>query len=86
MSDCDELIMKLFHFRRCFKTKPSPSQAENDIARLKEYVNLHIKAQFDKDPEITVREVKKWLITGNQPVDLLTIKRNTLDHFSSFKS
>ena len=48
---------------------------------IKKYLNLHNKAQFDKDPEISAREVNKWLMSGNQPVDLSTIKRNTLDHY-----
>ena len=49
---------------------------------IKKYLNHHIKAQFDKDPEISVRGIKKWLLYCNQPVNLSTIKRNTLDHLS----
>ena len=52
---------------------------------IKKYLNLHIKVQFDKDPEITARQVKKWLLIGNQPVDLSAIKNNTLSHFISYQ-
>ena len=52
---------------------------------VKKYLNLHIKAQFDNDPEITARQVKKWLLTGNQPVDLSAIKKDTLSHFISYQ-
>ena len=52
---------------------------------IKKYLNLHIKAQFDKDPEITARQVKKWLLIGHQPVDLSAIKNNTLSHFISYQ-
>ena len=57
----------MFQFRSCFKTKSSPSQVKIISPDIKKYLNLHIKTQFDKDPEITAREVKKLLMTGNQP-------------------
>ena len=45
---------------------------------VKKYLSRNIQSQFDKDPAIQSGEVKNWLLSGNQPFDLSTIKSNTL--------
>ena len=50
---------------------------------VKKYLSRNIQSQFDKDPAIQSGEVKKWLLSGNQPFDLSTIKSNTLSKFIS---
>ena len=45
---------------------------------VKKYLSRNIQSQFDKDPAIESGKVKKWILSGNQPFDLSTIKSNTL--------
>ena len=52
---------------------------------VKKYLSRNIQSQFDKDPAIQSGEVKKWLLSGNQPFDLSTIKSNTLSKFISYQ-
>ena len=35
---------------------------------VKKYLSRNIQSQFDKDPAIQSGEVKKWLLSGNQPL------------------
>ena len=73
-------MLKLFHFRSCFRTKSSPSQVWNDMARHKKISEPPYQSpvwQRSRDYG------EKWLLTGNQPVDLSAIQSNTLSHFIS---
>ena len=36
---------------------------------------------FNKNPEVSGKEVQKWIFSGNQPVDLGLIGLNTLNQF-----
>ena len=83
MSECDEWMLKLFHFRSFFKTKSSPSQVKDDIARHNNILTSISKPSFTKIQRLLQEKSRNcsWLVTSHQPVDLSTIKRNTLDHY-----
>ena len=44
----------------------------------RDYLLQHIKVQFDKNPEVSGKEAKKWILSGKQPVNLGTIGQDTL--------
>ena len=47
-------------------------------SKAKAFLKGHLQVQLERDPHITVRDKKQWLLSDQQNYDLTNIKKSTL--------